>query len=102
MTKDRMETKNSPLGVLALFAASIGMSFFTAYVTMRIWNLFIPQAFGLPELTFAAAFGLRLVIWCFLVHKPSDQKTTLEQDATKMGVVAVSYALSLGLALLVA
>jgi cadmium resistance protein CadD (predicted permease) len=95
-TKTTTEALLELLGWLTLLAAAIGGIFFAAFVTMKVWNWFVPAAFGLTPLAYTQAFGLRLLIWC-IYHESDKRATPGLADSTKR---VLTHQVALGFVLL--
>lgn len=54
-------------GIELIFLFTVGVEFLIAFLGMLLWNVFMPDLFGVPSLTFWQAFGIRLLcdLFCF-------------------------------------
>lgn len=70
--------------ILGVFAAVSVALFISGFVTLTLWNWLIVPTFDLPELNFASALGLALIITWF-----TDKTLFKDREGIEL-VVAVS------------
>lgn len=60
-----MNKENELLANLGILAIAIGSIFYTIFVHQKVYNLFMPRMFGMPQITYLQAFVIDLVLGAF-------------------------------------
>jgi hypothetical protein len=94
------EAKESGWVTFVLLIFRIFCGLFGTFVGMKVWNLFMPSLFGLPALSFAQFYGVRLVLWC--VSNKEDSNSEKTNKAKSLLGITLAYALTWGVAVRIA
>lgn len=79
----------------------LGLTFYTAFIFMKIFNLFIPAFTGWPEINYWVAYGLTLLIGLFKSRVNNNTAQDMEDYLVAIVSEIVTLAISLGIAELI-
>lgn len=79
----------------------LSLTFYTAFIFMKIFNLFIPAFTGWPEINYWVAYGLTLLIGLFKSRVNNNTAQDMEDYLVAIVSEIVTLSISLGIAELI-
>lgn len=97
----RIRRSLTPLQVAIVLLLVFGLTFYTAFIFMKIFNLFVPAFTGWPEINYWVAYGLTLLIGLFKSRVNNKISGDMSDYLAAILSEIVTLAISLGIAELI-